>query len=154
MDGIACSFGKRLDVNAPTRQFRGETGILSIASDRKTELILIDHHGRGTIAFRFRKINATYSRRANRFGNINNGVLIPLNNVNFFVVQFLDNRLNTDALDSYTCANRINTRLGSHDGNFGAGTRLACNCTDLNDTMINFRDLVLKQASQEIAMRT
>src|SRR6476661_7635426 len=154
MDGVACGFGQRFNVNAPARQLCGETCILSVTPNRKAELILIDNHRRSTIAFHFRKIDATYPSGADGFGNINHGILIPLNNVNFLVVEFLDNRLNTDTFDPYTRADRINTSLGRHNGDFGTGTRLTCNRTDLNHTVINFRNLVLEQTSQKVAMRT
>ena len=147
-------FGQRLDIDAPAGQLGSQAGILPIAADGQAELIFPDHHGGGAVAFHFGQVDAADARRADGFGNINNGILIPLDDVDLLVVQFLDDGLNADTLDAHAGADRVHACLGGHDSHLGARTRLTGNGADLDDAMIDLGDFVLQQAAQEVAMGT
>ena len=150
---IASGFDQRLDVDAPTSQLGGQAGVLPIAANRQAQLVFL--HYNGSRAARIRPLGEKHpidACRADGLGNINYRIGIPLDNVDFLVVQFLDDGLNTDAFDAHTSAHGVNAGLGSHNGHFGALSRLAGNGADLDDAMIDLRNFILQQTAQEVAM--
>ncbi len=154
MDRIAGGFRQGLDVDAPAGQLGSQAGILSITADGKTELILANHHGGSAIAFHLGKVDTTHTGRADGLGNINNGILIPLDDIDLLVVQFLDDGLDANTLDPHAGTHRVHACLGGHHSDLGAGTRLAGDRPDLDHTMVDLRNFVLEQAAQEVAMGT
>src|SRR5690606_28835598 len=137
----------------PACQFGSQPRVLSITPDRQAQLILADNHRGSSVPFRFRKIHAAHTRRTDCFRNINNGIRIPLDDIDLFVMQFLDDRLDAHTLDAHACTNRIDTRLRGHDRYLGTCTRFARDRADLHHTVVNLRHFVLEQTTQEIAVR-
>ena len=64
---ITGSLRQRFDVNAPASQLGSETGILSIAANRETQLILLHHNGSCAVPIGFGNIHTGHARRANGF---------------------------------------------------------------------------------------
>jgi hypothetical protein len=129
------TFGRRALNSASWR-------ILPIPSDSKAELVFADDHGRRAAALHFGQVHTADTRRADGFGNINNGILIPLNNIDLFVVQFFDNSLDSHAFDPHACTNRIYACLRRHHCNLGTRAGLPGNGADFHHAMINLRDFV------------
>ena len=67
-------------------------------------------------------------------------------------MQFFNNGLNANALDTHARTDRIHTGLGRHHSDFGARTRFACDGADLDHAVIDFRNFVFQQTPQEVAM--
>ncbi len=99
------------------------------------------------------EVNPSHSCRADRFGNKHCWIAAPLNDIDFFAMQFVDNCLNAYAALTYTCPHRIDARLRSRDCYLSTLTRFTGNRANFNDAVINFGHFVFEQPPQKVAVR-
>ena len=71
------------------------------------------------------------------------------NNVDFFALQFGNHRLNADAAQADTGADRIDGDVFRPYRQFGFGAGIAGNAHDLDDAVINFRHFLSEQGGQK-----
>ena len=81
------------------------------------------------------------------------GIGRPLNDVDFFALQFVDDRLNAHAAHTDAGADGINRRIGRGHRHFRARTGVAGNGFDFNHTVINFGNFLREQLRQKLRMR-
>jgi len=142
---LAGSFGDTHDVNTPTSQFGCQARVLSFTSDGEAELILRHHHHGGfIITFAVVQVYTRNPGRAEGFADIDSRVRIPLDDVDFFVMQLTHDCLDTDTPLPDTSANRVNALLSSRNCYFGTLTRLTGNRTDLDNAMVDLRNFILQ----------
>ena len=98
----------------------------------------------------FIEINPEDTGRADRFRNVHGLVWIPLNDIDFLVMQLADNGLDAHALDADARAHGIDPLLHGSHSHFGPLTRFAGDRADLHHPMINFWNFVFQQPAQEI----
>ena len=84
-----------LDIHFPAGQSSGESGVLAFPSDCEGKLpIRYNCHCSSVVKVQF---YFHHLRRTERIGNKNGDFLVPLHDINFLAVQFVD-----DVLYSYT----------------------------------------------------
>src|SRR4051794_6225172 len=93
--------------------------------------------------------DAAYLCRTDRVCSEADGVVIPLNDVDFFAAQFPDDGLNSRSLHSDAGADRIDVLFARCHCNLRALTRFARNALDLHSPVVNFGDLGLEQMLDE-----
>ena len=76
---------------------------------------------------RWVQVNSDNPGWADRFTDVNSRVRVPFNYVNFFVVQFTHDRLDSNSPLTDTGAYRVDALLRGRDCHFGTLTRFAGN---------------------------
>ena len=130
-----------------------KTSILPFAPNRQRKLIIRHDHDRrpSGVGIVF-EIDAAHARRTERFGDEDFLIGIPLDNVDFLFVEFLDDILNANAAHPDARANRIDAFLKRGDRDFRAIARFTSDILDLDLSVVDFRDFVFQQAAQHIAV--
>ena len=91
--------------------------------------------------------------RAEGFCNIDRRVGIPLDDVDLFVVQLIDDALYARAALADACTDRIDLHVRRMYSNLGAEARFARDGFDLHDAGLNLRHFQLKESLDEAGMR-
>ncbi len=151
-ENIADGFGQALDVNAPASQLGCQAGVLSVAADGQAQLVFGDDDRSG-LGFAVRgKVNPQDARRAERLGDVYPRVGVPLNDIDFFILQFAHDGLNAHAANANARADGVNAGTQGVDGYFGALAGFAGDRADFDLPVVNLWHFVLQQAHQEFAV--
>ncbi len=73
------------------------------------------------------------------------GIVVVLDDVDFFPAQFADDRLHAHALHAHARAHAVHVRILGVDRHFGALSRLARDGLDHHRAVVDFRDFHLEQ---------
>ena len=93
-------------------------------------------------------------RRAQRILDQKRRVLIPIDDIDLLSAQFIDNGIDTRAVQPDTCAHRIYVRIIGPDCHLRTRSCFAGNTLDLYGSVFYFRNLRLKQAFHQFRMGT
>ena len=147
-------FRHALDVDAPAGKLGRQTRVLTFATNRQRQLVVGDNDN-GCLAVDRVVIqeDPRHPRRAQGFGNEGDGVGIPFNDINLFVVEFLYDILYADPAHADAGPYRINAILQCGDRHLGSMTRFARDILDLDLSVVYLRHFIFQQAAQHIAMR-
>ena len=131
---------------------RGQSGVLPRFANGKRQLVVvddcrhrclvsIDHH--------------TFDRGgAEPTGKKDGFVFAPGHDVDPLVAQFPNDRLDPGAFHPHAGADRIDAGVVRIHRDFCSLSRFAGDGPDFNDTLVDFRDLELKQLHQKLRMRS
>ena len=134
----------------PAGEAGGQAGVLALLADGQGELVVGDDHG-CVVGLLVDEHAADLGRRK-RVGHVDGGVLVPLDDVDALAAELGDHGADTGALGADACAHRVEVGLTGVDGDLGAGACLAGDGLDLDDAVVDFRDLDLEQATDEVGV--
>src|SRR5579883_1050732 len=138
------------DIDAPTGQLGGQARVLSIFADGERQLPLRHRDERGVI--RFAQFHLQWLHRTERVGDEGSRVWTPLDDVDFLVVEFAHNIVDTRAAHPNAGTDGVKPFLAGDNRHFGAAARLAGDGFDLNRSLVDFRYFRLEEAAHEVAM--
>ena len=129
---------------------RGQAHILPTPANSETELIV----GNDDLNFVFVLIQNNFGNLGRRQAVDNEGrrVIGPLDDIDFFALQFTDDRLDARTAHTDTRPNRIDARIMRQHGDLGARTWVAGNRLDLNNAIVNFWHFLGKQHPHKLRM--
>src|SRR5215204_6575247 len=145
-------FTAGVEVDFPASELRGQTNVLSVASDGQRELVLVNH-SLDRLRFGVREDFGDTSRRQCQAGE-SLRVRRPGHDVDSFPAQLIHYRLHSRALESDARADRIDSIVARDDCDLGAAAYFACNGTDLDHLLLNLRDLQLEERLHEERIAT
>ncbi len=141
-----------LDVNAPAGELGGEAGVLPLLADGEAQLLVgHDHHGGLDLAL-FVEQHAGDARRAQRIGDVLGELRVPFDDVDLLAGQFVDDVLNAQSALAHATAHGVHIGDGGDDGGLAACAGFAGNGLDLDHAVAHFRNLLLHEAAEEIAV--
>ena len=144
-------FGFGHDVDVPAGELGGEAHVLAAAADGERQL-LVRHHDFDALGF-FIEHDLGDFGGGQRVHHEGGDVLGPLDDVDLFALQLVDDSLNTAAAHADTGTDRIDgTILGAH-GDLGAAARVAGNGDNLDHAVVDFRHFLAEQAGHELRVR-
>ena len=124
---------------------------MASSTDGQRELIVgHDHVGRLAPHGILLQLNTQHFGRTECLSDEGCIVGIPLDDVDLFPAQFVDNRLDTHTAHPDAGTHRVHPGLAGGYGDLGAGARLAGNGLDLNRAVENLGHLQLQQATQHV----
>src|ERR1700692_20289 len=145
-------FGFARNIEAPTRQPRSQTNVLSFAPNRKRKLIVGDRDE--SDAFVLEQFHAKHLRRCERVVDERYRVGRPADDVDFLPAQFVGDRGDAARLRTETGADRVDFEAMRMDRDFGAAARFARDRHDLDDVVVDLGNLALEQALHQAFRRT
>ena len=133
-------------------QLDGKTCVLSAFADGKRQLVLIDDNQKASFILGGKhSFNLSRSQRIfDQFAQI----VIPLEDIDLFAMQLIDDDLYTGASGTDACADRINVRIVAHDSHLGALACFTGNCLDLNDALEDFGNFLFEQTLDQHRIRS
>ncbi len=140
----------RHDDDVPAGQLRRKTDILSAPADGEAELF-VRHHDIDPVRFLVEHDLCDFRGRQ-RVYDEGRGIGRPLDNVDLLALQFADHRLDAGAAHADAGADRVDAGFIGNDGDLGAAAGVAGNRTDLDDAVIDFRNLLPEQAGHKLGM--
>ena len=135
-------FGHTLDIQPPTGESGGQTGVLAFFTDSQRKLAVGHNHHRSQIAGE--QFHRDDFRRAERFTYEYFGILVPRYDIDLFPLELVNDALDTVSPHPDAGAHRVDSRLGSADRHLAAEPRLPGDGFNLNYAVVNFRNLNLK----------
>ncbi|ABV15621.1 hypothetical protein CKO_04568 [Citrobacter koseri ATCC BAA-895] len=142
----------RHHVKFPAAQLRSQTDVLTITSDRLSQVtgfnsdihgvFIFIHHDRSDVCWRHR-VNHELRR-----------VIIPQDDIDTLAAQFSRNGLNARTTHTHTGADRIDTLVVGFHRDFRTGTRIAGRRFNLNDFFADFRYFNTEQLDQHFRFGT
>ncbi len=136
------------DFNVPATELAGQANVLTSFANRQRQLVLRNEHNRA--ANHLTKQNLIDFGRLQGVGDEQFGVVTVADNIDPFVVQLLDNVFDSTSSDADTCPDTVNSRVAAAHGHLATVARLARNRVDLNDSVGNFWNLLLKQLLHQL----
>src|SRR4029079_4292062 len=140
-------FPTRVQLVLPLGELRREPDVLAVASNGQRKLVFVHNRLdrlRGRIAE-----NAGHARRRKR--ELGKALRIgrPWDDVDSFATELVDDRLNPRALEADASSNRINGIVARKSRDLGAPPDLAGAGADLDQVLLDLRDLQLEQRLHE-----
>src|SRR6266536_1546904 len=137
-------------IDAPARQLGCQPGVLPIFPNGERQLFLVHRHDRRMIGFAQLRLKRLH--RAERVRDEGRLVRTPLDDVNFFVVQFAYDIVDARPAHPHARTNRIEALLAGDNGNLRAAPWLARNGLDLYSAVVDLWNFGFEQAPQQMAM--
>src|SRR5690606_9214184 len=141
----------RQDVDVPTRELRGEPHILAAAADRQRQLALRhDHLDAVRILV---EDNLRHLGRRQGVDDELRSVGPPLDDVDLLALQLVHDGLHTLATHADAGADGVDRAVLGDDGDLGARARITGHGLDLDDAVVDLRDLHGEQLRHELRPR-
>ena len=138
------------DVQAPPGQTGGQAGVLPVASDGQGHLVFGDDHIGGS--FGLVDFNGSDIGGAQGAGDEGGGIGIPLNDVDLFALEFVDDALDAVAAQPDAGAYGIHAILSGGHGDFAADAGVAGDGADFHGAVADFGYFRFYQAAQQVAV--
>src|SRR5581483_2581819 len=148
---LGADLGLASDVDAPTGELRGETGVLALLADRQRQLAVRHDDVRGLVLRD--DVDAHDVRGLERVGDVLLGLLAPLDDVDLLATELVDDRLHAQTALPDARAAGVDAGLARADGDLGARAGLASDADDLDLPVIDLRDLELEEPLHEKLVR-
>src|SRR6266508_2050090 len=139
-----------LDVDSPAGQLGGQPSVLTFLSDRQGELAL-RHHDRRRLGLLV-DANPHHLGRAQRIGDVDGRVLVPLDDVDLLATQLADDVLDAQAARPDARADGVDPFLTRVDRHLRSGPGLARDRLDLDGAVEDLWDLLLEEPPQHQSM--
>ena len=141
----------RHDIDLPAGQLRGETHILTAATDRHGELLFRNHHISALVVF-VQNDGLNFSRLQS-LKHVEGRILVPEHDINMLVGKFGGHRVHAAAVDTDAGSDRVNAGVVSKHSHLGAKAGVAGDALDLEETLFDFGNFKLEQLLQEVRAR-
>src|SRR5215469_83938 len=138
------------NVDVPAGKLRGETDILTTPPDRQAELIVRDDDFDAPLLLIHDHLG-DFGRRE-RIYNKSSRVGRPGDNVDLFSLQFAHDRLDTAPPHADASSDRVDTAVAGDHSYLGPASGISSDRLDLDDTVINLRNLLREQLRHELRM--
>ena len=139
------------DVDGLAGQLTGEADVLPPPTNGKRQLI-IGHDNFDAILFLVDH-DAADIGGLQRVDHECCRVFGPGNDVDFFPLHFLNDRLNAAALHADAGTDGVDAAVAADHADLGAAAGIACCCHDRDDAVVNFGHFLREQLFHEVGMR-
>ena len=140
--------GLGFDVDLPAGQPRGESGVLTITTDRQRELV-VRHDDRGLLGLVVDE-HLTHSRRRERFGDESRRLIVERDDVDLLSTQLRDDHPDSRSPGADTGPHRIDSVAVRDDRDLRPPARLAGDIGDLHQVVGDFGHLELEQLLDQL----
>ena len=140
-----------LDVDLPSAELGGQSYVLAFLADRQGQLVVGDHDGRG-LAFLVDQDHFDL-RGGQRAGDQLAGFLAPVDDVDLFAGQFIDDCLYAAASRADAGSDGIHVLIVRADGDLRSGTGFSRDALDLDDAFLDLGDFEFEQSLDQAGVR-
>src|ERR671925_23664 len=137
-----------LDVDLPTREPRGETGVQALLADRERELVVGDDDGR--VARLVVDVDLADARRRQRLGDEARRLRVPRDDVDLLAAELRDDHAYARPARADAGADRVDALGMRLDGDLRAVTGLAGDAAELDEHVVAVAGL-LDDAGHDLA---
>ena len=139
-----------IDVDLPSGEQAGEAGVLAAPTDGQRELVGINQNVNPfSVLLNLQSLDL---RRGKGVGYVSLDVLVPADDVNFFVVEFPDNILNALAAKPNAGTDGVYLLISRVHCEFGAKARFPGDGLDLDGAVVDLGNFELKQLEDKVGI--